>query len=229
MFPPDIDDCSTNPCHNGGTCRDLVTDFFCECKNGWKGKTCHSRKCGFCGGFFSAPVESVQAPGMHLWLYIMNAAASKYLHFCVKQTNISTQRPNVKLIPAGESQCDEATCNNGGTCHDEGKTFQCKCSPGWEGTTCNIGDTCARSSASHFNQICQIPPNVFSPCNLSALPLFPSHTPSFPFSLWVLTDIRLTSLIALTQHFKVEECRFPERKKGNPSKKIDKLAAVCLL
>lgn len=44
MFLPDIDDCSTNPCHNGGTCRDLVTDFFCECKNGWKGKTCHSRK-----------------------------------------------------------------------------------------------------------------------------------------------------------------------------------------
>lgn len=41
---PDIDDCSTNPCHNGGTCRDLVSDFFCECKNGWKGKTCHSRK-----------------------------------------------------------------------------------------------------------------------------------------------------------------------------------------
>lgn len=40
----DINDCSKNPCHNGGTCRDLVNDFFCECKNGWKGKTCHSRK-----------------------------------------------------------------------------------------------------------------------------------------------------------------------------------------
>lgn len=40
----DIDDCSTNPCHDRGVCRDLVNDFYCECKNGWKGKTCHSRK-----------------------------------------------------------------------------------------------------------------------------------------------------------------------------------------
>lgn len=23
---------------------DLVNDFYCECANGWKGKTCHSRK-----------------------------------------------------------------------------------------------------------------------------------------------------------------------------------------
>lgn len=41
---PDINDCSQNPCHNGGSCRDLVNDFYCDCKNGWKGKTCHSRK-----------------------------------------------------------------------------------------------------------------------------------------------------------------------------------------
>lgn len=47
LFLPDINDCSKNPCHNGGTCRDLVNDFFCECKNGWKGKTCHSRECFF--------------------------------------------------------------------------------------------------------------------------------------------------------------------------------------
>ena len=42
----DINDCSQNPCHNGGSCRDLVNDFYCDCKNGWKGKTCHSRKWG---------------------------------------------------------------------------------------------------------------------------------------------------------------------------------------
>lgn len=42
------------------------------------------------------------------------------------------------LLP-GESQCDEATCNNGGTCYDEGDTFKCMCAAGWEGATCNIG------------------------------------------------------------------------------------------
>lgn len=40
---------------------------------------------------------------------------------------------------AGESQCDETTCNNGGTCYDEGDSFKCMCASGWEGTSCNIG------------------------------------------------------------------------------------------
>lgn len=55
---------------------------------------------------------------------------------------------NVSL--PGESQCDEATCNNGGTCYDEGDTFQCKCSPGWEGATCNIGESAALPSRLMF-------------------------------------------------------------------------------
>lgn len=55
---------------------------------------------------------------------------------------------NVSL--PGESQCDEATCNNGGTCYDEGDTFQCKCPPGWEGATCNIGESAALPSRLMF-------------------------------------------------------------------------------
>lgn len=43
----DIDDCGSAPCQNRGVCRDLVNDFYCECNNGWKGKTCHSSKCVF--------------------------------------------------------------------------------------------------------------------------------------------------------------------------------------
>lgn len=39
----------------------------------------------------------------------------------------------------GDSQCDEATCNNGGTCYDEGDVFKCMCPAGWDGATCNIG------------------------------------------------------------------------------------------
>lgn len=43
-------------------------------------------------------------------------------------------------LSLGDSQCDEATCNNGGTCSDEGDAFKCMCPGGWEGTTCNIGN-----------------------------------------------------------------------------------------
>jgi jagged-like protein len=36
----DTDDCNANPCRNNGTCVDRIADFECNCKNGWKGKTC---------------------------------------------------------------------------------------------------------------------------------------------------------------------------------------------
>lgn len=108
----DINDCSQNPCHNGGTCRDLVNDFYCDCKNGWKGKTCHSRKCWGPKSFL--PLSSVGGRG--------SAGA------------------HIEILPPGDSQCDEATCNNGGTCYDEGDAFKCMCPGGWEGTTCNIGN-----------------------------------------------------------------------------------------
>lgn len=40
----------------------------------------------------------------------------------------------------GESQCDETTCSNGGTCYDHGDSFRCSCPPGWGGNTCNTGE-----------------------------------------------------------------------------------------
>ena len=36
----DIDDCIDLPCANGGTCSDLVDDYFCSCVAGFEGKNC---------------------------------------------------------------------------------------------------------------------------------------------------------------------------------------------
>lgn len=50
-LPPssDVNECRHNPCKNGGRCVDLVNDFYCECADKWKGKTCHSRElCRLC-------------------------------------------------------------------------------------------------------------------------------------------------------------------------------------
>ena len=33
-----INDCSPDPCKNGGTCTDLVNDFSCACASGFAGK-----------------------------------------------------------------------------------------------------------------------------------------------------------------------------------------------
>lgn len=59
----------------------------------------------------------------------------------VKEGNCPAERDSRQgLLSSGDSQCDEATCNNGGTCYDEVDTFKCMCPGGWEGTTCNIGN-----------------------------------------------------------------------------------------
>ena len=34
------DDCSTQPCQNGGICRDKVDGFKCECVPGYIGNLC---------------------------------------------------------------------------------------------------------------------------------------------------------------------------------------------
>ena len=43
--PTDIDDCSSGPCENGGTCIDLFNDFNCTCPLGFTGRNCSNSKC----------------------------------------------------------------------------------------------------------------------------------------------------------------------------------------
>ena len=43
-YVPDVNECNRNPCQNGGQCVDRLNDFYCNCVDNWKGKTCHSRK-----------------------------------------------------------------------------------------------------------------------------------------------------------------------------------------
>jgi hypothetical protein len=41
---PDINECSTDPCKNGGTCNDLVNAYECECVTGYEGSNCDNGK-----------------------------------------------------------------------------------------------------------------------------------------------------------------------------------------
>lgn len=34
----EVDECLSSPCHNNGTCTDLVNKFSCECLEGFTGK-----------------------------------------------------------------------------------------------------------------------------------------------------------------------------------------------
>ena len=38
-----LDDCSSNPCLNGGSCTDGIHDYKCTCPDNYKGKNCESK------------------------------------------------------------------------------------------------------------------------------------------------------------------------------------------
>ena len=40
----DIDECSSNPCVNDGTCQDLIDGYICTCAFTFKGETCSESK-----------------------------------------------------------------------------------------------------------------------------------------------------------------------------------------
>ena len=40
----DTDECLSSPCVNSLSCSDLVNDYSCQCKPGWKGKNCDQGK-----------------------------------------------------------------------------------------------------------------------------------------------------------------------------------------
>lgn len=109
----DRNECSPNPCRNGGFCIDLVADFVCECVNHWKGKTCTLSKSS----------HKIMIP---------------ILSFGELPHYIELEDINWDIIFPGDSQCDRDTCKNGGTCSDLGDTFTCNCPKKFEGSTCQL-------------------------------------------------------------------------------------------
>ena len=42
-IPANIDECSSGPCLNGGTCQDGVNAYTCDCDAGYDGTQCESK------------------------------------------------------------------------------------------------------------------------------------------------------------------------------------------
>ena len=42
LLIPDIDECGSDPCQNGGTCNDLVNGYNCTCASGYTGDNCET-------------------------------------------------------------------------------------------------------------------------------------------------------------------------------------------
>jgi hypothetical protein len=115
----DGDDCTPNPCLNGGGCSDQGLDAFaCTCMDGWEGELCDinvddcAKKPCLNGGVCTDLVAGYQCSCPAGWI-----------------------GDNCEI---NEDDCAKKPCLNGGTCVDLVGGFQCKCVDGWEGKLCDI-------------------------------------------------------------------------------------------
>ncbi|KAK7881367.1 hypothetical protein WMY93_029776 [Mugilogobius chulae] len=84
----DINECSSSPCQNGGTCVDQLNGFSCTCTSQWTGPLCQTPQ-QECGGYLSGPAGSFSYPNnpghdeydhMISCAWVIRAEPNKVLH-----------------------------------------------------------------------------------------------------------------------------------------------------
>ncbi|XP_078658658.1 uncharacterized protein LOC144904005 [Branchiostoma floridae x Branchiostoma belcheri] len=113
-----LDDCSPNPCQNGGLCQDLVGDFVCHCLPSYHGKTCE---------IYVSPCDSgpCQNGG------VCSATGGTFTCSCQPGWNGATCAMDI-------DECSPNPCQNGGVCQDLVADFSCSCPAPYEGKNCEI-------------------------------------------------------------------------------------------
>uniref|UniRef100_A0A3P9JJ03 Delta-like protein n=1 Tax=Oryzias latipes TaxID=8090 RepID=A0A3P9JJ03_ORYLA len=143
----DIDFCLDSPCLNGGQCFNSVDDYICECPEDYEGKNCSrlrdhclTASCKVIDSCTVAVASNSTPSGVRLITSsVCRPHGQCQSHFyCFRYRCICPKGWEGPTCENRESQCDDVTCNNGGTCYDEGDAFKCLCPAGWEGSTCNI-------------------------------------------------------------------------------------------
>ncbi|CAH8527329.1 unnamed protein product [Schistosoma rodhaini] len=109
-----IDDC-VDKCKNGGTCHDLLDDFYCTCPIGFEGRYCEiNRECS------SKPCQNKgichEIPGGYL---------------CECPNGFIGQNCEISI-----NGCNPNLCQNGAYCYTLSTGFYCKCSEHFYGQFC---------------------------------------------------------------------------------------------
>ena len=117
-----IDDCSPNPCLNGGICIDGINDYTCECVAGYTGKNC------------STNIDECN-PNPCLNGGTCTDGINDYTCECVAGFTDKNCSTNI-------DECSPNPCLNGGTCTDDINDYTCECVAGFTDKNCttNIDD-----------------------------------------------------------------------------------------
>ena len=125
----EINECLSNPCHNGAECLNLVNAYKCKCKTGFFGHSCESK--------FIFKI--------YLLLFsntLITERAACFNNPCKSggTCNIDSDGAEVCLCKDGFTgtfceidinECSSSPCQNGGTCIDLENSYACYCPDGY--------------------------------------------------------------------------------------------------
>ncbi|XP_040901865.1 delta-like protein C [Toxotes jaculatrix] len=121
----ETNDCDSNPCTNGGSCKDLVNDYLCACPQGFYGKNCEI-----------SAMTCAEGPCFNSGTCVENGAGGYSCHCPPDYTGSNCEKRIDK--------CSSNPCANGAQCLDLGDRFMCRCRPGFTGSHCETNiDDCA--------------------------------------------------------------------------------------
>ncbi|XP_053395504.1 uncharacterized protein LOC123523715 isoform X3 [Mercenaria mercenaria] len=129
----DNDNCSPEPCQNGGTCTDAIGDYSCACIDGYTDKTCSTDidECTDGSNNCDVNAECTNTVGSFTCTcndgYISNGTACSDKDECNEDSN---------------------NCDVNAECKNTVGSFTCACNEGYSGngTTCSDIDECADGS-----------------------------------------------------------------------------------
>ncbi|CAH1783119.1 unnamed protein product [Owenia fusiformis] len=129
--PNDI--CKTRPCLNGGTCIPDGSEagFACRCPTNNPGKRCEGTNGGWCPGLQAVFCDPCAESSTNL-----------FVRTCLCKRPVSPGLPCSGDFVYEEPctgicrPCFPNPCENGGTCIENGKLFQCRCPSGFSGPRC---------------------------------------------------------------------------------------------
>ncbi|KAJ7409953.1 hypothetical protein WISP_01844 [Willisornis vidua] len=103
----EVDECLSDPCHNGATCVDHLNAFSCICQDGFEGKTCEANI-----------NECHSSPCLH------NASCADLIggYECICLPGFTGARCETDI-----DECASFPCKNGATCIDRPGNYFCQC------------------------------------------------------------------------------------------------------